>query len=117
MGASFSSTPHPRRREAAEIYSAVGCATCHVPRLRAEDGSDVFLFSDLLLHDVGGALSFRTPPLWGLAASAPYLHDGRAETVADAIAAHGAEAHDSATRFASLSADDRALLLLYLETL
>jgi hypothetical protein len=38
------------------------------------------------------AQEWRTPPLWGLSDSAPYLHDGRAETVLEAIAQHGGEA-------------------------
>ncbi|NIR34659.1 MAG: putative sulfate exporter family transporter, partial [Actinobacteria bacterium] len=59
---------------------------CHIPELPGADGP-VPLYSDLLLHDMGvagipeGAASrseLRTPPLWGLRASAPYLHDGTA---------------------------------------
>jgi len=64
-----------------------------VPALR---GLKVPLFSDLLLHDMGPGLAdgieqesasgseFRTPPLWGLRFSAPYLHDGRAGTPEEA---------------------------------
>ena len=49
-------------------------------------------YTDLLLHSVApeGALGiddgeavgtlFRTPPLWGTAGSAPYMHDGPAST-------------------------------------
>ena len=32
---------------------------------------------------------WRTPPLWGVADSAPYMHDGRANTLSDAIELHG----------------------------
>ena len=32
---------------------------------------------------------YLTRPLWGLAETAPYLHDGRAPTVHDAIVLHG----------------------------
>ena len=51
----------------------------------------------LLLHDVApeGAVGiadgdatireFRTPPLWGLATTAPYMHDGRFETLEEVI--------------------------------
>ena len=31
---------------------------------------------------------WKTPPLWGLRDSGPYLHDGRAETIEQAIASH-----------------------------
>ena len=34
---------------------------------------------------------WRTPPLWGLRDSAPYLHDGRAPTIAEAITLHGGQ--------------------------
>jgi CxxC motif-containing protein (DUF1111 family) len=46
--------------EGERLFSAIGCATCHVPRLTTGPSShpafhrrDVDLFSDLLLHDVG----------------------------------------------------------------
>ena len=40
-------------------------------------------------HRFGPARSseWRTPPLWGVADSAPYLHDGRAATLEAAILA------------------------------
>ena len=78
----------------------------------------VQLFSDLKRHDMGPALAspapqgtiaaslFLTRPLWGLAETAPYLHDGRAPTVHDAIVLHGGEA--SAARDAYLALDDTA---------
>jgi len=41
---------------------------------------------------------WRTPPLWGVARSAPYLHDGRAPTLEEAIRLHGGQGKDSAHR-------------------
>src|SRR5262249_50089952 len=38
-----------------------------------------------------GPREWRTPPLWGLRDSAPYLHDGRAATIAHAITFHDGE--------------------------
>jgi CxxC motif-containing protein (DUF1111 family) len=32
---------------------------------------------------------WRTAPLWGVADSGPYLHDGRANSLAEAIELHG----------------------------
>jgi CxxC motif-containing protein (DUF1111 family) len=49
---------------------------------------------------------FLTRPLWGLAETAPYLHDGRAPTVHDAIVLHGGEA--AAARAAYLALDEHA---------
>src|SRR4029077_15360044 len=77
----------------------------------------VHLFSDLKRHDMGDALATPAPqgtipprvspprPLWGLAETAPYLHDGRAPTVHEAIVLHGGEA--TAARDAYLALDEK----------
>src|SRR5262249_18724086 len=56
----------------------------------------VRIYSDLRRHDMGASLAeprpyhgvsgrlWLTPPLWGVAASAPYMHDGRAASIDDA---------------------------------
>jgi hypothetical protein len=100
-----------------------------VPRLvPPADGGKlrVFLYSDLKRHDMGPALAepradrgvlyghFRTPPLWGIARSRPYLHDGRAPTLEDAILLHGGEAQASRDAYAALSEPDRAPLRVFL---
>lgn len=90
----------------------------------------VNLFSDLKRHDMGPALAdphddpdgiprsvFLTRPLWGLAESAPFLHDGRAATIPAAILAHGGEAQDARDAFAALSPDDQADLHIFLLSL
>ena len=53
----------------------------------------------------------------GLARLGPYLHDGRARTVEDAIVCHGGEAADSVDRYLDLPSDARARLLAFLATL
>ncbi len=63
------------------------------------------------------AREWRTPPLWGVRDSAPYLHDGRAETLEAAIAAHGGEADRSRVCFAALSGEDQQKLVGFLKTL
>lgn len=94
-------------------------------------GTDqVALFSDLKRHDLGPELAdavdhpdgiphavFLTRPLWGLAETAPYLHDGRASTIPSAILAHGGEASASRDAFAALSADEQADLHVFLLSL
>lgn len=93
----------------------------------------VRLFSDLRRHDLGPALAspaaqdapggpiapsvWLTRPLWGLADTAPYLHDGRAPTIADAILAHGGEATSSRDAYRALPADEQAALVIYLSSL
>jgi CxxC motif-containing protein (DUF1111 family) len=60
---------------------------------------------------------WRTPPLWGVRDSAPYLHDGRARTIEEAIALHGGEGASSAKKFADLDYRDRSRLLMFLKSL
>jgi hypothetical protein len=60
---------------------------------------------------------WRTPPLWGLADSGPYLHDGRVATVRQAIERHGGQAARAARMFRELSDADRQALLAFLSTL
>lgn len=60
---------------------------------------------------------WRTPPLWGLADSGPYLHDGRAASVVEAIALHGGEAEPTMKRFLALSTADRMAMLEFLNCL
>ncbi len=60
--------------------------------------------------DVGTGGYFEAPPLHALSETAPYLHDGRAATVRDAV-----EAHIDAVLKAPLSADDLADILTYLD--
>jgi CxxC motif-containing protein (DUF1111 family) len=64
-----------------------------------------------------GRRQWRTTPLWGVADSAPYLHDGRAATLEEAIVAHGGEAAMSARFFAGLPTADRDRLLAFLGSL
>lgn len=101
-----------------QIFIAVGCAKCHVPSLQGTHGP-VVLYSDLLLHDMGPGLDdkivqgdasgaeWRTTPLIGLGLRQRYLHDGRAETLRDAILQHGGEAEIVRRRFFELDAEDQ----------
>ncbi len=60
---------------------------------------------------------WKTPPLWGLRDSGPYLHDGRAATISEAIEAHGGEALSSLKRYRRLPGQKRWEILAFLETL
>jgi CxxC motif-containing protein (DUF1111 family) len=60
---------------------------------------------------------WRTPPLWGLSESAPYLHDGRAANLEQAILFHGGEAGPSVQRYRQLSPRDRNQLERFLLSL
>ncbi|MBK8978734.1 MAG: hypothetical protein IPM29_22780 [Planctomycetes bacterium] len=90
-------------------------------------GIRVPMFSDLKRHDMGPRLSeatgapldrfFVTARLWGVADTAPYLHDGRATTLSDAIEYHGGEAQTARDRFMALPPFDKQNLLAFLRTL
>ncbi len=60
---------------------------------------------------------WRTPPLWGMRDSAPYMHDGRAETVLESIAMHDGESAGTRDRFLQLPLADRHAILAFLDTL
>jgi CxxC motif-containing protein (DUF1111 family) len=63
------------------------------------------------------ASEWRTPPLWGVADSAPYLHNGRARTLEEAILFHDGEAAKTRTRYTRLDPYDRKALLAFLGSL
>ena len=60
---------------------------------------------------------FRTQPLWGLCKHAPFLHDGRAATIREAILLHGGEAERSRNAYAELDQRDTLMLHRFLESL
>jgi cytochrome c peroxidase len=89
----------------------------------------VELYGDLKRHDMGaelaeqidekgtGASVFLTENLWGVGSTAPYLHDGRATTLAGAIALHGGEAAGSRGRFQALSNAQQQEVIAFLDNL
>jgi CxxC motif-containing protein (DUF1111 family) len=92
-------------------------------------GYPVWLFSDLKRHDMGpanaarhvqrgvGLQDYLTPRLWGVADSAPYLHDGRAPSFDYAIAGHDGEGAAARAAFDALPLPDRGALRVYLMSL
>jgi CxxC motif-containing protein (DUF1111 family) len=126
------------------LFETVGCVLCHRPQLGSVAGlySDLLLHDmGTRLEDPASASSFasseyygpppdltspfaaerrrewKTPPLWGLQDSKPYLHDGRAATIEEAIDWHGGEAASSRERYVALPAEARAHIVLFLSTL
>jgi CxxC motif-containing protein (DUF1111 family) len=123
-----------------QAFARIGCADCHTPDL----GPIKDFYSNLLLHDMGADLAsstgyygappaappsspggtpipvaseWKTPPLWGVADSAPYLHDGRAETLQEAITAHGGEAVGVVANFKALTPSEQDEIVAFLKTL
>jgi CxxC motif-containing protein (DUF1111 family) len=125
------------------LFNDVGCAACHRPEMKtgpttiaAIANKTFFPYSDLLLHDMGPGLDdgytegsaktseWRTPPLWGLGLSKNsqggeyfLLHDGRANSIEDAIILHGGEGSFSRENFQSLTDTDKSKLIKFLESL
>jgi CxxC motif-containing protein (DUF1111 family) len=64
-----------------------------------------------------GMRDFRTSPLWGISVSGPYMHDGRAETLADSIEQHDGEAAASRAAYRLLTSQEQAALLSFLGSL
>ena len=122
---------------------ALGSAGQQPRAVRTDDGPGgepggrvpLFAYTDLKRHDLGPGLAddvdevlpdgsdvipgsvWLTRSLWGLADTAPYLHDGRAATVDEAIALHAGEAAGMRDAYLALSDDDRAALRVFLLSL
>jgi CxxC motif-containing protein (DUF1111 family) len=121
-----------------KLFHGIGCADCHTPDLGSVNG----LYSDLLLHRMGVELEgagggynspppnqpvspgnglepdeWRTPPLWGVADSAPYLHDGRAATLQEAIRMHAGQGAAAAGRFDRMGHPAQEQLIAFLNSL
>jgi CxxC motif-containing protein (DUF1111 family) len=93
----------------------------------AKQGIEVNLFADLKRHDMGEGLSenfgsrldhmFTTARLWGVADSAPYMHDGRALTLNSAILMHGGEAQASRDAYDAAPVEEKAEVIRFLQSL
>ena len=127
-----------------QLFTSASCVACHAPSFSTSAyhpmaelrSQTIHPYTDLLLHDMGPELAdnmdeeggatgaeWRTAPLWNIGLSAGvsggegYLHDGRARTIAEAILWHGGEATASKEKFRTMSASDRAAILLFLRSL
>jgi len=137
------STERARVASGKEHFNKIGCADCHTESL----GPIAGIYSDMLLHDMGVELEsstgyygsiipqptisndkfavseqptpaeWRTAPLWGVADSGPYMHDGRAATLEEAVELHRGEAIDISARFKALPDADRRAILAFMKTL
>ncbi len=116
------------------LFRQVGCADCHVPDLGGVAG----VYSDFLLHRLNDRKSqggyaetppvplpedhplpdeWKTPPLWGVADSAPYFHDGGCPTLENAVLKHHGDAENVTVAYQRLGSADRAAIIAFLKTL
>lgn len=131
------------KEQGSQLFARLGCTSCHVPSLTTGPVADlpglseqeIHPYTDLLLHDMGKALTdgrpsygatgseWRTAPLWGLGLYAKVnghtllLHDGRARNVAEAILFHGGEAEAARRAFVEATAQERKTLIAFIEAL
>jgi hypothetical protein len=108
-------TDEERRGKAVFEDPAVGCAVCHVPARE---------FTDRVAYDLKRSLRvpgflpetdplFKTPSLLFVGGSAPYFHDGRAQTLEQALFESGG----GMGKTGHLDAADRAALVAYVRSL
>ena len=122
------SYPEVEEEPTANTFYEIDLAQIANFRRNQDGGVEVPLFADLKRHDMGSGLEesfegdvprneFTTARLWGVADTAPYLHDGRALTIKEAILMHGGEAQESRDAFAALDNNDMQALLSFLNSL
>ena len=122
-------------REGAKVFEWLGCESCHTPTFRttrsevpAFDRKTFRLYSDLLLHDLGPELAetctpgttpseWKTARLVGLGRRFEFLHNGRAQTIEEAILLHGGEASAMRDVFRRLNPSAKRQLLSFLMSL
>jgi CxxC motif-containing protein (DUF1111 family) len=130
-----------------QLFAQAQCAVCHRPSYRTAEGpfprltspalsgQTIYPYTDLLLHDMGTGLAdgrpdfkangqqWRTPPLWGIGlihdvnGHTRLMHDGRANGVLEAVLWHGGEAQASRDAVLKFSAEERAALVKFVESL
>ncbi|MFO0801555.1 MAG: di-heme oxidoredictase family protein [Gemmataceae bacterium] len=132
----------PEVEQGRAVFANVGCAICHVPNMGGVKG----VFSDFLLYtledpqphgsgrgdytqppaelnlasrsdDDPKPAEWKTPALWGVADSAPYLHDGSARSLKEAILRHRGDATLVLKRFEEASPAEQGALLAFLGSL
>ena len=126
-----------------EHFYQMGCQQCHTPSYRTDKNYPVEVladqliwpYSDLALHDMGEMLAdnvkeddangqeWRTPPLWGIGLQKSttkqqrFLHDGRANSISEAILWHGGEAAVAQKKFTQLTANQRQELVEFVRAI
>jgi CxxC motif-containing protein (DUF1111 family) len=157
LAAPVPAAPTATTQAGLQTFISIGCASCHTVSLqtgpnfavpldypaamggtgqtrvsKAMSNQTIFLYSDLLIHDMGQGLAdgvtdgqatgsqWRTTPLWGLSHKQFLLHDGRCtgpNAIDCSITAHGGESNTVINNYLLLSSSDEANLLAFLGSL
>jgi CxxC motif-containing protein (DUF1111 family) len=133
-------------RAGSTLFNRVGCANCHTPTIvtapvgtslhggnfvvpEALGDKTIHPYSDFLLHNVGtgdgivqngGASTrnkLRTPPLWGLRCRPRLMHDLDTVNRNEAILRHKGEAAVVIKNYKNLSNNEKAQLIVFLNSL
>lgn len=94
-----------------------------------QGGAIIRLYGDLKRHDMGSDLAesideggtghsmFLTKELWGVGSTAPYMHDGRATTLDEAIQLHGGESAQSRSAYQNLTSTEQRAVIAFMRNL
>ncbi|MBD0785496.1 c-type cytochrome [Vibrio sp. Y2-5] len=133
----------PKVQHGKKLFAEVGCNRCHKTQIKtaklegrpALSEQIIHPYTDLLLHDMGEALSddrpealasgneWRTPPLWGIGYTEEvnnhtyFLHDGRARNLMEAVLWHGGEAQSAKEKVLQFNKQEREALIAFLNSL
>jgi CxxC motif-containing protein (DUF1111 family) len=98
-------------------------------QVAALENKPVHAYSDLLVHNMGWELAdglpqngarggeWRTTPLWGLRNKRFLIHDGRTQSLEEAIMLHGGQGSSSRDKFKKLNTQDKEDLIAFLRSL
>ena len=128
-------------REGLELFTQIGCASCHRPALVTGRNFDIpalnhrvfYAFTDGLLHDMGpsgdgiaqagaGRFEMRTAPLMGLSTQKlngvfALFHDGQSQSIEAAILRHDGQGRAAAVAFDGLPPAERDALIDFLSSI
>jgi mono/diheme cytochrome c family protein len=115
---------------ATALFDAVDDRSGYPPAKQPKGASFVVrnIYTDFKRHDLGPGFyernydgstrrEFMTTPLWGVATTAPYGHDGRSINLNEVILRHGGEAQAARDAYARLPDVQQGFMLEFLGTL
>ncbi len=110
------SQPSEAQIRGAQVFQQAGCSECHLGQARTDNKNhDVGTLREEDVHpELGKLTELNTPSLLGVSRTAPYLHDGSAQTLRDRIVNNPDDRHGKTSQLSEQQVDD---LVEYLRTL